>query len=1414
MVGLRIFFIIFILPSLIVSQQQNRPPEFLPGGDMKEFALPEDTPEGSTVYTLKGRDPEGTDVTFSVSGDYLSVDRNSGVVSLVKPLDREQISSIETIITVTDGQIFGIEPNTVPIRLYIPILDVNDNKPEFRRTPYRFRVSEGVSPGATLFSEITIHDADAGKNAEVTLSCDAEQTPESCATFDVREAKIGEGNYMGVISLRKPLDYEKKTKYLLKLKAEDGGALMSRTSVEINVDDIQDQPPVLLNAPYSASVIEGSKPGLRILDILARDGDLGHPQTLKLSLEGDDSGYFALENIRNSEDETVNATLVTSSVTLDREDPIIVQNGGIYSFHIRADELSGRRESTRSKVVIVVTDQDDQKPFFNLAKAYVEVSENIANGTPLPGLNLIVSDEDVGENARFSLHLEGDHMTEKIREVFEVFPKEAVGRTPVIIKVKNGTALDFEDPLANKFLFKVVVSQNSEEISSSSVYVNVTDANDNAPMFPFPSYRFSVEEDAKAHTSIASVTANDSDSGSFGDVTYSIKGFGSEKFLVNSTSGAISVAPCGIRAACLDFEHQNLYSLTLSGTDGGGRVTSVNVFIDVLDVNDNPPSFDRVEYRRTVDEGASYFDPPLVVKASDVDGKEQGGGVVTYAIRQGNTDDRAFVIDSDTGEISITRPLSHLDTPSSIYTLTVRATDAGTPPKHSDIRVLITVGRDKNRPPRFSKQVYFAKISENSDPGTHVVTVKARDPDGSDSAIIYQMGSGGGDYFLLDEKTGEISVSKGAVLDRDVEQNFQLTVIALDGGQETQQSSSALVNISLTDINNKQPAFSKKSYVGHVNERSSEGEIILRVEASDPDENSLLSYSITEPIFAYDKTGVTVKENSPYKFADAFSVNASTGEIFVSGRLDHNEAAVIVFGILVVDLNANEDYPLQNDTSEVTIYVQIFSDKNPIFPPPWTPLRPYLKVSLKEEEPIDEKLFSVAAKDPVSGRAVRRYEKVADSDPQNIFSLDPLTGQVSLNSKLDYEESDNKERTFDVLAIAGDRTSQATVMVEIKDVNDHNPQFVENEYHTRLEEDVRWPKTVLQVSATDEDTGESGEVRYKLGGEDKLLFVINETSGKIQVARGAHLDRELTPTVNLEVTAYDTPSGGVNQRKTTVIVTIELIDVNDEVPIWSNGGHYTTVVPENTPIGTVVTQVEASDPDLGVNGLVTYRIPESQELDGLFDINSDTGVITVKSLLNGKGRSDPYELTVRALDQGTPQQFSEASVTLFIGDVSINDGVPVFIRPKPNEVATVMENSPDGTAVFQVKAIDADSSETANGKIVYSFLESPAKEGPFQIDSNTGLITTRGKLDREVREQHKVVVVAQDLGRPPQLKSRIIYINVTDADDNDPVFVKLSGKEWMELDIEEEAAAGTIVGYVKAVDRDIGENALIDYKIT
>ena len=97
---------------------------------------------------------------------------------------------------------------------------------------------------------------------------------------------------------------------------------------------------------------------------------------------------------------------------------------------------------------------------------------------------------------------------------------------------------------------------------------------------------------------------------------YTLKGFGAEKFVVDSSTGDIIVANCGVLGFCLDYERQTSYSLTYSATDGGGRITSVNIFIDVLDENDNSPEFLQREYRRTVDEGAALLDPPLFIKVN------------------------------------------------------------------------------------------------------------------------------------------------------------------------------------------------------------------------------------------------------------------------------------------------------------------------------------------------------------------------------------------------------------------------------------------------------------------------------------------------------------------------------------------------------------------------------------------------------------------------------------------------------------------------------------------------------------------------------------------------------------------------------------------------------------------------------
>lgn len=87
----------------------NRPPQFLPGGDMARFSISEDTPVGKSVYKLSAIDPEGSRVSYTVSGQYLNIDRSTGVVTLAKRLDRETLDSLEAVISVTGKSYITID---------------------------------------------------------------------------------------------------------------------------------------------------------------------------------------------------------------------------------------------------------------------------------------------------------------------------------------------------------------------------------------------------------------------------------------------------------------------------------------------------------------------------------------------------------------------------------------------------------------------------------------------------------------------------------------------------------------------------------------------------------------------------------------------------------------------------------------------------------------------------------------------------------------------------------------------------------------------------------------------------------------------------------------------------------------------------------------------------------------------------------------------------------------------------------------------------------------------------------------------------------------------------------------------------------------------------------------------------------
>ncbi|PZC83942.1 hypothetical protein B5X24_HaOG206691 [Helicoverpa armigera] len=1445
--------IILLLLSLLQpcwSQVTNKPPHFVPQiGDMSQFSLSEDTPVGTPVYHLKGVDPENGPLRYSISGQYFSVDSMTGVVTLAKTLDREEQSALEVIISITDEGIADTEPNTVSLRRVIPVKDVNDNPPVFHNRPYIVNISEATPIGTEIEvnPKITVTDKDEGENARIRVICSTKEKgsdTEGCATFRIQTDMITPNEYQVRLFLNQPLDFESRSAYVISLEATDSSSrpLRALASVAVAVWDVQDQPPVFLNPPFSATVPENTPPNTSIMEIIAKDGDTANPRPVLLTLEGDSQQYFKLLPDRP----LGRATLVASDIPIDRESDVVMQNGGVYSFFVKATELINNEvpsDFTVTTITIIVTDVDDHVPKFNKEEFDISIPENIENGSPIPGLSIYVEDHDIGQNSKYDLKLRDVWNSEG---VFALSTDHGEGRTPISIKVKDSSRLDYEVDDDNKrlFNFDIVTMANGVELSSARINIKLLDMNDNAPVFEQSSYKFNVPENATIGTKIGDVFATDRDYGIFGEIEYTLTGFGSNMFKTDRNTGGIYVRQI------LDYEKQKSYSLTLFAKDGGGKGSTASIFVEVLDVNDNAPLFEAAEYTRTIRDGATSFEPQLVVRATDADGPTQGDGQIKYSLESDNSISRkgnVFTIDEDTGEISIIEKVDSMDTPRGQYELIVRATDYGVPPLHNETRVFIRVGVPGNQRPTFKGNYhhykytvsqhspettedftfdlnpmnYKANIREDAKPGQNVTMVVANDPDGLDDLLTYHIVSGSRDNFVINEKSGLITVSNDANLDRDVNPDrYEIIVSAVDSGMPIPETATTTVFVTIQDVNDKPPKFNVTESTTHISEKAKVDDPVTKITAYDTDVNSKLHYSIVQPIKALSKAGVQLKPNSPYDYKHMFRINEDTGEIFVNGTLDYSMASIVILTIKVVDVNAEINKEKQFAMIEHTIYIQPYADKNPQFTNAgWTSSYPVIYHKIKEEQPIGSTVLVLMAEDPVSGHLVSSY-KVINAET-GLLQVDPLSGQVVLTKHLDYEDLTTPNLTITVKASSNDgsKHSIAKIIIEVMNINDNPPIFEKELYKVSVLESVKYPEQIVTVKAHDADavlTEEDkikgySDIRYKLRGENSDLFKINNVTGAIQVAENKTLDRERQSVLRLEIEASDTPSGGADKLKTTATILVDVLDVDDNAPEFEKNV-YTAVVPENVPIGISVINVTATDPDEGLGGEIKYDFLDEGEANGLFTIDATTGEIKTRKDLTGRGRTDPYRLLVGATDGGGHS--GDTSLSLYIGDVSANDGVPRFIRPAAGEILSISENATIGSAVYQVVASDPDDPTQPSGQLFYSIQQSNADAKIFAIDPHSGQITTRQSLDRERKASYTLVLLVTDRGQPPQQSTRIVTVMITDVDDHKPHFGRNSDDPPVLMTVKEEVPIGTVIGQLEAIDEDIDENAAVDYAIT
>ncbi|XP_061899860.1 protocadherin gamma-A12-like [Entelurus aequoreus] len=368
------------------------------------------------------------------------------------------------------------------------------------------------------------------------------------------------------------------------------------------------------------------------------------------------------------------------------------------------------------------------------------------------------------------------------------------------------------------------------------------------------------------------------------------------------------------------------------------------------------------------------------------------------------------------------------------------------------------------------------------------------------------------------------------------------------------------------------------------------------------------------------------------------------------------------------------------------------------------------------------------------------------------------------------------------------------VSIHIQDVNDNSPKFREQFIEMEIRESAEKGSRFSIEQAHDADIGQIAVQRYNIQKNDN--FIISVDNNKVELILEKKLDREKLSEMNLLLTALD---GGSPQRSGTVVIHVTVLDANDNAPIFSQAV-YKASLPENSPPGTIVIKVSATDADEGANGDVTYNFGHVSNPDlNVFSINPKTGEIKLSGVTDFE-ESNSYEMKVQAKDGLGLTSYAEVIIDV----TDVNDNAPVIILMSLSN--PVPENVSPGTDVGIINVQDRDSEK--NGQVRCSIQQNvPFKLVP-SIKNYYSLVTT-GQLDRELVSDYNITISATDEGSPPLSSSKSLHLSVADINDNPPVFEEQSYSAY----VSENNKAGSTLCSVSARDPDWRQNGTVIYSL-
>uniref|UniRef100_A0AAZ1X749 Protocadherin-8 n=1 Tax=Oreochromis aureus TaxID=47969 RepID=A0AAZ1X749_OREAU len=471
-----------------------------------------------------------------------------------------------------------------------------------------------------------------------------------------------------------------------------------------------------------------------------------------------------------------------------------------------------------------------------------------------------------------------------------------------------------------------------------------------------------------------------------------------------------------------------------------------------------------------------------------------------------------------------------------------------------------------------------------------------------------------------------------------------------------------------------------------------------------------------------------------------------------------------------------------------------------------------VKYQTFEEDAPGTVIGNLAKDTSSSASSSRNSFRMMKQFNSSFIRLRESDGQLTIGERIDRERICKHTLhcliAFDVVSFSKEQFKLIHVEVEVKDINDNSPEFPRKESSLEISENTAVGTRIPLDFAVDEDVGTNYIQSYQISVNSHFSIDVLSRADGVKYAELVlmkELDRETQASYALELVAMD---GGNPSRSGTTRINIKVKDYNDNSPVFDRSS-FSVDLPEDAPVGTLLLDLNAEDPDEGLNGEVVYgfghQVPP--EIRQLFRVDRKSGRLTLESPVDFESKTT-YEFDVQATDLGPNPSPAICKIVVQVQDV--NDNAPeISITPMTSitaGIAYITEAAARESFVALVSTSDRDSG--ANGQ-VHCTLYGHDHFRLQQAYEDSFMIVSTSPLDREKIPEYNLTVVAEDLGSPPFRTITQYTIRLTDENDNAPVF----SKPVYEVSVVENNAPGAYITTVVARDVDMGSNGKVTYKL-